>query len=162
MPNISRSNGSQTTKFGQLIECSTRRNIFLEKSYAKCGGEISPRPFSKKPNLAISLHQWSRVLYNLFLLYGNVSEDYRNILKLTCRPLVLTSYCNFWIKICLLLYGINWPNFIVWLPLLCEILSNMRIAIVCKLGCDAMNFEVKLIFLTKSFFLHDQKVVTKT
>ena len=27
---------------------------------------------------------------------------------------------------------IDWPNFIVWLPLLCEILDNMCIAIVCK------------------------------
>ena len=24
------------------------RNIFTEKSYLKCDGEISPRPFSKK------------------------------------------------------------------------------------------------------------------
>ena len=28
-------------KFGQLIECKIR-NIFLEKSYTKCGGETSP------------------------------------------------------------------------------------------------------------------------
>ena len=33
-------------KFGHLIECN--RNIFLEKSYAKCGEETSPRPFSEK------------------------------------------------------------------------------------------------------------------
>ena len=33
----------------------------------------------------------------------------------------------------------------------------MCIAIVCKPGCDVMNFEAKLIFLIKSFFLHDQK-----
>ena len=65
-------------------------------------------------------------------------------------------------KILLLLYYINWPNFIVWLPLLCEILSNMCITIVCKPGCDAMNFEVNLILLIKPFSLHDQKVVTKT
>ena len=44
----------------------------------------------------------------------------------------------------------------------CEILGNMFIAIVCKPGCDVMNFEVNLIFLTKLFFLDDQKVVTKT
>ena len=44
----------------------------------------------------------------------------------------------------------------------CEILGNMRIAIVCKSGCDVMNFEVNLIFLIKPFFLHEQKVVTKT
>ena len=46
LPNISRSKGNQTMKFGQLIEC----NIFLEKSYTKCGGEIILRPFYKKSN----------------------------------------------------------------------------------------------------------------
>ena len=68
---------------------------------------------------------------------------------------------NFWRKIFLLLYSIDWPNFIVWLRLLCEILGNTCIAIVCKPGCEVMNFDVKLVFLIKLFFLHDQKVVTK-
>ena len=54
-------------KFGQLIECNMR-NIFLEKLYTKCGGETSPRPFSKKSKLSISLDQYSKVLYILFLL----------------------------------------------------------------------------------------------
>ena len=31
------------------------RNIFLEKSYIKCGGQTIPWPFSKKSNLSISL-----------------------------------------------------------------------------------------------------------
>ena len=43
-------------KFGQLIEC-IMRNIFLEKSYIKCGGETIPRPFLKKPKLSLSLDQ---------------------------------------------------------------------------------------------------------
>ena len=30
-------------KFDQLIEYNTR-NVFLEKSYTKCGGETIPRP----------------------------------------------------------------------------------------------------------------------
>ena len=34
LPNISRSKGNQTMKFGQLIE-HKMRNIFLEKSYTK-------------------------------------------------------------------------------------------------------------------------------
>ena len=34
-------------KFGPLIE-SNMRNIFLDKSHAKCDGETSPRPFSEK------------------------------------------------------------------------------------------------------------------
>ena len=33
------------------------RNIFLEKSYTKYGGETSPRPFSKKSVLNIPLDQ---------------------------------------------------------------------------------------------------------
>ena len=40
--------------FGQLIEYNVR-NIFLEKSYTKCGGETIARPFSKKSKLGISL-----------------------------------------------------------------------------------------------------------
>ena len=55
-------------KFGQLIEYNMK-NIFLEKSYTKCGGETSPRPFSEKLKLSISLDQQSKVLYSLFLLY---------------------------------------------------------------------------------------------
>ena len=56
LPNISRSKGNQTMNFGQLIECNMR-NIFLEKSYTKCDVEPSPRPFSEKLKLNISLDQ---------------------------------------------------------------------------------------------------------
>ena len=54
LPNISQSKGSQTIKFGQLIECNMR-NIFLEQLHTKYGGETSPRPFPEKLNLSISL-----------------------------------------------------------------------------------------------------------
>ena len=43
-------------KFGKLTE-NNMRNIFLEKSYTKRGGEIIPRPFSGKLKLSISLDQ---------------------------------------------------------------------------------------------------------
>ena len=43
-------------KFGQLIE-NNMRNIFLEKTYTECGGETTPRPFSKKWKLSLSLVQ---------------------------------------------------------------------------------------------------------
>ena len=42
---IPRSKCNRTMKFGHLIEYITMRNIFLEKSFTKCGGEKS---FSKK------------------------------------------------------------------------------------------------------------------
>ena len=38
--NIS-SKGNEAMKFGQLLEYNMT-NIFLEKSYTKCGGETSP------------------------------------------------------------------------------------------------------------------------
>ena len=52
--NISTSKGNQTMTFGQLIKCNMRYTFF-EKSYTKCDGETSPRPFSEKLNLSISL-----------------------------------------------------------------------------------------------------------
>ena len=56
LPNISRSKGKQTMKFGQLIEYKMRK-IFLGKPYTEYGGETSPRPFSEKLKLSISLNQ---------------------------------------------------------------------------------------------------------
>ena len=45
------------------------RNIYLEKSYTKYGGETIPRPSSKELELSLSLYQQSKVLYGSFLLY---------------------------------------------------------------------------------------------
>ena len=52
-------------KLGQLIEYDMI-NIFLKKSYAKCGAETSPIPISEKSKLNTSLDQWPKVLYILF------------------------------------------------------------------------------------------------
>ena len=41
-------------KFGHLIEYNMG-NIFLEKSYIKCGGGASSRPFSGKLKMSISV-----------------------------------------------------------------------------------------------------------
>ena len=51
-----------------------------------------------------------------------------------------------------MLYSIKWPHFIVWLPLLLEILGNMCIIIVCFPSCEVVNFEINFAFLIKSFF----------
>ena len=44
--------------------------IFLEKPSSKCDEETIPRPFFKKSKLNISLDQYSKVSYSLFLLYA--------------------------------------------------------------------------------------------
>ena len=56
LPYISRGKDNQTVKFGQLTEYNMRQ-IFLEKPYPKCGGETSPKPFSEKSKLSMSLDQ---------------------------------------------------------------------------------------------------------
>ena len=58
-------------KVDQLIEYKWR-NIFLEKSYSNCGEETSSRAFSEKLKLNISLDQWPKALYSLFLLYAKL------------------------------------------------------------------------------------------
>ena len=81
--------------------------------------------------------------------YINLFQKIKRGLELISLPQFLH---NFWRKLFLFLYSINWPNFIVWLSLLCEILGNMFIKIVYKPGCDVINFAVNLISLIKPFF----------
>ena len=69
LTDVWRIKGNQIMKFYQLIDYNVR-NIFLEKSYTKYDGETSPRPFSEKLKLSISLDQESKVSYNLFLFYA--------------------------------------------------------------------------------------------
>ena len=89
LPNISGSKGNQTMKFGQLIECNIT-NIFLEKSYTKCFGETSPRLFSEKLKLSISLDPKSERFIQ-FIFIVQQAEGYQNIFKIRCRPLAFTS-----------------------------------------------------------------------
>ena len=56
-----------------------------------------------------------------------------------------------------LLNSIKRPNFIVWLPLLFEILANICVVIVCFPGCDAINFEILSFFIIKPFFYMTKK-----
>ena len=48
-------------EFGWLTQYNMR-NVFLEKSYTKSGGEDSPRSFYEKPKLSMSLDQQSQKL----------------------------------------------------------------------------------------------------
>ena len=64
-------------------------------------------------------------------------------------------------KISVTLYFINLPNFIVWLPLLLEILDNMCIVLICFLAFDVKNVEINLNFVIKPFFYITKKVRTK-
>ena len=65
LPNISKYEGNQTTKFCQAIEYNAR-NYYLEKYNTKCFGEPSPRPFYNKPKLSIPLDQQSEMFCSWF------------------------------------------------------------------------------------------------
>ena len=67
---------------------------------------------------------------------------------------------DFWIKICLLLYCINLPNFIVWLPLLCEILSNMRIAIVFPAWPKSRDKNLNILRTKRAFKMKQKEILT--
>ena len=66
LPNILRSKSTQAMKFGQLLKYNMK-NIFLEKLYPKCVGEVSLRFFHKKSKLTISLDQQSENVINFIL-----------------------------------------------------------------------------------------------
>ena len=70
------------------------RDIFLEKSYTKGGGEASLRLVSEKSKLSSSPDQACKVRLQLVSIVCQI-EDYRNILKLSCRPLAFTLYKAF-------------------------------------------------------------------
>ena len=75
LSNILRSKGNLTMKVDQLIIYKIR-NIFLEKSNIKCGGDANPRTVKSK--LSTSLDQQSE---SLFLMYVQF-EVYQYILEL--------------------------------------------------------------------------------
>ena len=60
-------------------------------------------------------------------------------------------------------YSINKPNFIAWgcLYFARYLAVSTCIVIVCLTGCEVIKFEISLVFLITSFFLHDQKGKTK-
>ena len=83
----SRGKDNQKMEFGQIMECNMR-NIFLEKSYTKCGVATSPRPFSEKLKLVVSKYTETMPQVTCFYLktkrrLGLVSSFiFRIILKL--------------------------------------------------------------------------------
>ena len=85
----------------------------------------SPQLAIQKSKLYKTLDYWSRDILNF-----NFSEKG---LGLVSPPHFVYDFSR---KMFLMLHSINWPNFIVWLLLLLEILGNMCITIFCLPGCD--------------------------
>ena len=99
---------------------------------------------------AIAIY-WGKGADHLILPHIKLFEKGNGVFNLAPRFI----FCMIFEKKKLFLtpYSINWPNFIVWLCLLLEILDNMCIAITCHPGCDVINFEIRLTlaFLSSHF-----------
>ena len=150
-------------KFGQLIE-NPKGNIFLWKLYRKWGRETSSKPLfvfyksfisCKSKCSAASFYYISialKLVYNRNKLFKTLHYWSRDMLKFDflSKILGIVSLAHFVydlpIKKFLMLYSINWPNFIICLPLLLEILGNMCIAIVHYPGCESWIFKLTLSF----------------
>ena len=173
MLNISQVKGHQTMKFVQLIE-HPKKNTFLEKLCRKWGRETSSRRLFLKKSFILGKSKWSaawfhsisialKSVYNRNKLFKTLHYWFRDMLNFDFldKGLGIVSPAHFVYdfstKMFLVLYSINWPNFIAWLPLLLEILGNMCVAIVCLRRCDVINFKIKLIFLIKPFLYMTKK-----
>ena len=149
MPNILRSKSNQTMKFGQLIEYNIR-NFFWKTIQRIWWRNLSQTLFWKINIEHISGSKVKRFIQFVFFVcqvessWNILSQSFRLLsytklyikyikpfkkAKRDLEPVSLPHFLyNFWRKIFILLYSVNEPSFIVWLPLLCEILG---IAIAC-------------------------------
>ena len=146
--NLSRGEGNQTMKPGQLIEYN-KINVFLQKLCREWDRKTSSRPFfaffkklnirSKASGLLLSFnifrypstrHTIKQTAWNFWLLIHRdmLNFDFEKCLGLVSPPLFVYDFSR---KMFLMSYLINWPNFIVWLPLLLETLVNIYITIAC-------------------------------
>ena len=123
--------------------------ISQTKKCEKWDRETSSRPlFVFKKSFILGKSKWSaawfhcisialKLAYNRNKLFRTLHYWFRNILNfdfLDKGPGIVSPahfVYDFSTKMFLMLCCINWPNFIVWLPLLREILGNICIAIAC-------------------------------
>ena len=143
-------------EFGELVEYNAK-NIFPQKSARKWGRETGSRPiFYILKSFLSGQSKWSGHLH-LVIIQPNKSKLYnwfREILNFDFlwkgQGLASPAYfvLDFSRKSFFMLYSINWPNFIFWLPLLLDILGNM---------CNVIN----LSFLIKEFSHMTRKVGIK-
>ena len=166
LPDTSKSKGNQTMKFSQLIVWNVR-NMLPQQSCMKRGREISSMPLfvfkkalfkmkARGQDLSFNIFWYpSTWTYNKNKLYETSDCWSRDMLNFDFlkKSLGLVSprdfVHDFSRKTFLILYSVNWSNFIVWLPFLLEISGNLCIVIVCYSVCDVLNFEINVNFLNK-------------
>ena len=160
---ISKSECSQTMKFGSLIQYI--RNIFLQKSCRKWGWETRSRLLFVFWKILI----WSKSKWLAFasICFGiprpgrTIETNFRLLIQRYVQFCFFKkrSRTSFWATFCACLFKenishvliyINWPNIIVLLP---QLLENLAIYV---LWLFIIQF-VTLCDVCDVFFVHDQK-----
>ena len=123
-------------------ETSSRPLFIFQKSFIlnKCKWKFPTLTYNKR-KLCEASDCWSRDMLN--------SDFFLKKKEVSC-----TIYPR---KIFLMLYPINWPNFIAWLPLPLEISGNMCIIIVFS-SLGSHRFWDLPYFCYQSIFTHDWKM----
>ena len=163
MPYISRSKSNQKMKFGNFVEHNMQKS-FLQKLCRKWEKETSSRPHF--------LRKWFILHENIFAsprLGDAIKINYkisdclsRDMFEKGLGLVSLTRFVfDFSRKIFHISHSIKWSTFIIWLPLLLEILDNMCIVIICFPVYDARNFENSLSFFIRACFYMNKKLRTK-
>ena len=127
MPNILRSKANKTLNIAQVIDYNNKK-MFLQKSCRKWGSKTSSTLFFKK-SFTWGTSKWSAAYFQSLLialnLPSNLNKIYetleywsRNILNFYFleKGVGIVSLPHFVYNLCvwmfLMLYSINWPNFI--------------------------------------------------
>ena len=96
----------------------------------------------------IEIH-WSKTAAACFYLIQSFFKKTERALELVSLP---HFPHDFWRKMFLTLYFVNWPNFIVRLRLVLNLPSNLFIIVLSFRGCEVINTENNVSFLIRPFF----------
>ena len=131
------------------------RNIFFfEKPCRKWARESSSRPFLF---FIKALYMSQKQVFSSLIWIYFCSPPFGHTIKVNCikvqsvdphicpTSFSVTFVYDFSKKLLLMLYSINWPNFIAWLLLLLEVLRNTCIVIIYSLVYDVKDYELALI-----------------
>ena len=107
----------KATRQWNLVSLKTITREIFSVVYIQLSFNVFRYPLNlayNKNKLYVTLDYWSRDMLNFDFL--------KRVWKIVPPPYFEYDFSR---KLFLMLYSINWPDFIIWLPLLLEILGNM-------------------------------------
>ena len=113
--------------FKNQNEAGKKKALYMRQKQVACS-LVSIHFDSPQNKLHKTLDYWSGDMVNFDFL--------ENCLGIVSPPHFAYDFSK---KNVQMLCSINWPSFIVWLPLLLEILGDMCVAIACFPLCDVIN-----------------------